>query len=79
MCSRARSGERAVCGEVGDWAGQERGQRLRQCHYPVPHSQDIDHALEVVGEHSQAHLGADVGQAAREEVTLIHTVFDRSE
>jgi hypothetical protein len=59
VLSRVRSGTRyrQPCG-VGDWHGQDEGQRLGQCGRHDLHAQDA------VGRHGHGHLGAHVSQAA---------------
>jgi len=43
------------------------------------HSQDIYYSFDVIGQKREAHLGAGFWYSFHQEITLIHTPFDRSE
>jgi len=68
----------SVSGETGvrDREAREALTLCQRSHHLLG-SQDVDHPLDVVGQHRQAHLTAHVGQSTGEEVALVDTVLDR--
>ena len=68
--------------DLADWVrilAKKDGLLRRHCLHQGFCTEDLHHLLQVVGEHMQAHLGADARQRLGEEVRRAHSGFERSE